>query len=542
MIIFKPFSLVSALLLLIPAYAFAWNNGNSFSYSSLAATAVISSSSGTSVTPSYQGISTSSDSYSYYTSQGITIPDSFMSILNKLDISQSVVPSEATIQNALKSAKDLNSKPLEGNAYKDQLIAPLCSILDSGKFSTDTTSLVLENLEMIAQNDKIDSEKKLKMIDPLINFTEKSIQSKTYTDRTLMCFHNSLREIFSDSQVSPIDKDKLANKLLNQSSSLWSENISIHSVLLALEGYLPTEDTSLKIKNTIIRFDQKMLSLSGADSDLTVINEIVRSLASVTQDSRLDKSTLLGIASSVQGWLDNPSISLSYSMTLSCLATLDSIAQNKNLDNTPEKNKIIDQIVSCGVNTQNKAIWEKYGVLVLVKPEVADLVNEALWQKIDTAIANIPADKRPTIISLQDVMSDGNKQESLSNVGSYDSAISTIDLKVNQALPFKNTYVYHEAGHHLQANAMTKDQISKWDELWLQSDGIEDFVEEYSTTNKDEDYATMMETVLNEYFLPDNQKTVLNRAKEQNKANDPTLLNKYLLAEDYWGIESSNTN
>ena len=548
-ILTKTIPFVSACVLLSHLPAFAWSNSSSFSNTRVASVGSTKAISAVSSTDTSSSRSWGSPAYYSSSSDLSSLPASFQSIISKFDISQSVVPSEATIQQGLTEALAINNNYLEGNEYKAAMIQPLCDILDSGKYSAKTNNLVLQNLAFISGNDRINAKDKLEMTDSLIDFMEESVQLKNYSDETLESFHNCLRYIFFDPGVSADERDKITSKLINQDSPLWGDAQVLYSVFIALEEYMVSEETGLDIKNTIIQFNIGMLNIINSTSNLIILNEFIRGLAAATQDSRLSKATLVEIKNAIQGVLNNTEITLGYSQNLSCLAVLYSIANNDKL-NTIEKKETLRTLINLGVNEQNKTIWEKYGTLVLVKPEVAAQVDNKTIQDLEKFIGEIPAGKRPMIVSLQDAPSvsltdsqnTGIQQGLLDLVGMYDSAVMTVDLTIDSSFSLKNDYVFHETSHSLQHNIMTTEQIEEWNRLWLESDSLDDFMEEYSTTNKAEDGATIMETVLKEYYLPDSQKTLLKRAQEQNEANDPTLLNKYRLAEACWGIPVSSIN
>jgi len=540
---------VSTCILISHLPAFAWSNNSSFSNTRVASIGSIKTISAVSSTETSSSRSWGSPASYSSSSEFSSLPASFQSIISKFDISQSVAPSEATIQQGLTEALAINNNYLEGNEYKAAMIQPLCDILDSGKYSAKTNNLVLQNLASISENYRINAKDKLKMTDSLIAFMEESAQLKNYSDETLVSFHNCLRHIFLDPGVSADERDKITSRLINQESPLWSDTKVLYSVFIALEKYMFSEETGLDIKNALIQFDIGMLNVADSTSNLIIEDEFIRGLAAATQDSRLSKATLVEIRNAVQGLLNNTEITLGYSQNLSCLAVLYSIANNDRL-NTIEKNETMQTLINLGVNEQNKTIWEKYGTLVLVKPEVAAQVDSKTIKDIEEFIGEIPAGKRPMIVSLQDAprisltdsQTKGIQQGLLDLVGMYDSEIMTVDITIDSSYSLRNSYIFHETGHFLQHNIMTTEQIEEWDRLWLESDSLDDFVEEYSTTNKAEDGATMMATVLKEYYLPDSQKTLLKRAQEQNEADDPTLLNKYRLAEACWGIPVSSVN
>jgi len=559
MIILKPSSLVSAFLLLIPAYAFAWNNGNSFSYSSLAATAVISSSSGTSVTPSYQGISTSSDSYSYYTSQGITIPDSFMSILNKLDISQNVVPSEATIQNALKSAKDLNSKPLEGNAYKYQLIAPLCTILNSDKFSTDTKLLALQNLAAIANNEKVDYKQKIDSIpEPVISYIKSQITEEKIDLETANSFSQILMGLFASTAGKDEKFVETFSLELFNDQTLRSNPDTLNSIFIAHINALLDPYMNQTQRDNLIDVFNSYLTQSTDNDDIYLYNNIILAIGAGIQNTAISNEKVNQIAQNlVDAFKNIPAVSKRYFIsgadTISddklqkmnidtfkvqkdCLGILLYMKNNMTISEDLETQ--IDDLALSLCPQENREFYKETGVLILKSPEVEN-ISLTVYADVKEIVSSISAAQRCPLISLQtQVLENDLNVENTTYKGTFSRASNTTLIKLNTELlsdpDIKQTlmeYISHENGHYVYNNILTSNQQETIKNLYLESTDVKDFVSEYGATNSGEDFATIYQSVRMDY-----SKDLFNRATTQGKNNDKTLLKKYELAQQVLAI------
>jgi len=552
-IIFKPFSFVSTFLLLIPVYAFAWNNGGSFSYSSLAATAVISSSSGTSVTPSYQGISTSSDSYSYYTSQGITIPDTFMSIISKFDISQSVVPSEATIQQGLKETLDFcNKNPLEGNEYKAAIIQPIMNLILSGNYSENTRDLALSNLYSIANNERIDYSQKSTMAEQLIQYMEKeitnTINGKTTAEsankgidtvgeilvalihsngitveeqKNILTLVDDNKTIYID---SPVDANIIIGILTNICVALVEDrnyplslrdidNIDIGKIELAhlLETSLDTNDNSyanIKVIN----------ALNGLLDDQNVVSQEVETI--------LDKTSYV---------LQNRAKD-NYSLKTTCLSTLTKLSTDKRLTED-SRNEAKELITTYGLNAYNRTLYQNNGVLLLAE-------NDGLYKSkavnILTSIIEVSPDKSPKTVSLQTQLPAMKNSENINGdsevVGQYlfDNDIMRLKIQDNYKDSTVRSTAIHEITHYIQDNLLTAEQKTELNSIWLEANDHTDFVRVYGETSMSDYLATTAEAVLSEHNSEN--KPILEQAQQQAANNDPTLLKMYNLAEEIWGL------
>jgi len=457
----------------------------------------------------------------------VAVPASFQAILNQLSS-----PLEATVTSGLNAALNLNKQPLEGNAYKDQLIAPLCNILNSGKFSTDTTSLALENLEMIATNDKININDKVDIVIPLLNFMEKSA---TWTEKDLVSFTYSLTSIIENPDTPQAVNDMIASRLFADESPLWYTPKGITYTLFALESYLATTNSDINIKNQIV--DYLLNELSGLDQSYTTsgIEAIIKDFGCALQDSRLDNTRKTNIVNIVLNVFNK--INPEYPAKRATLAVLMVVQNDSSIDLTI-RNNIKEVIVKQGVTSQNETIWNKYKVLVLIDPDIASQVNASVLQEIDKSLADTPEINRPFTIALQDTINDYAQQqnEDKSNIGNYETSTHLVILKINDAVSYDPKGLFHEISHYTQQEHMTKEEKDLWDQYWTASSDLKDFARKYGDTNKNEDLATIMEAVMAEHNLPDSQKTVYNRAKEQALAGDSTLMNKYIFGEKKWGF------
>ncbi len=536
---------LAILLLISPGIAFAvW--GEKFTTSFSAGTTISRSSASFSTPSSY---STSSDNSDYSTAQTFSIPASFQAIIDKFDISQAVVPAEATIQQGLQECLTfLNNSPLEGNDYKAAIIQPITGLLLSGNYSETTRKLCFSNLLEIVLNERIDYSQKSTMAEPLITYMENevtAVNNGTINAETGKSEITEIDTIFSgllqckDITVEE-QKDILVsvstNNLLYQDSAIQSFIVglkaSVYETLLEDTDYpLTLIDNSNKDRGKLALAHSLEQGIDQNNDPIFVAN-IISGLNALLKDSSLPPSEVSTVKEKTIFVLENRAGD-NYDLRMICLSTLMNLSKDTRLTEA-ERNEVKETISTYGLNDYNTITYNNTGVLLLSEnmtgypPVIADTLR------------SIPENKRPGFISLEkQITSDGklgNLVETDALHGTYCRPNDVIAIKVSDTYTdanYKST-VLHETTHYLENNVLTVEQKSALQSIWTEANDSTDFVNTLGQQNMSEYLATTAEAMLMEHDTAD--KPVLTRAQQQAANGDPTLLKIYELAQEVWNL------
>jgi len=536
---------LAILLLISPGIAFAvW--GEKFTTSFSAGTTISRSSASFSTPSSY---STSSDNSDYSTAQTFSIPASFQAIIDKFDISQAVVPAEATIQQGLQECLTfLNNSPLEGNDYKAAIIQPITGLLLSGNYSETTRKLCFSNLLEIVLNERIDYSQKSTMAEPLITYMENevtAVNNGTINAETGKSEITEIDTIFSgllqckDITVEE-QKDILVsvstNNLLYQDSAIQSFIVglkaSVYETLLEDTDYpLTLIDNSNKDRGKLALAHSLEQGIDQNNDPIFVAN-IISGLNALLKDSSLPPSEVSTVKEKTIFVLENRAGD-NYDLRMICLSTLMNLSKDTRLTEA-ERNEVKETISTYGLNDYNTITYNNTGVLLLSEnmtgypPVIADTLR------------SIPENKRPGFISLEkQITSDGklgNLVETDALHGTYCRPNDVIAIKVSDTYTdanYKST-VLHETTHYLENNVLTVEQKSALQSIWTEANDSTDFVNTLGQQNMSEYLATTAEAMLMEHDTAD--KPVLTRAQQQAANGDPTLLKIYELAQEVWDL------
>jgi len=536
---------LAILLLISPGIAFAvW--GEQFTTSFSAGTTISRSSASFSTPSSY---STSSDNSDYSTAQTFSIPASFQAIIDKFDISQAVVPAEATIQQGLQECLTfLNNSPLEGNDYKAAIIQPITGLLLSGNYSETTRKLCFSNLLEIVLNERIDYSQKSTMAEPLITYMENEVtavnngtinaetgKSEITEIDTIFCGLLQCKDITVEEQ-----KDILVsvstNNLLYQDSAIQSFIVglkaSVYETLLEDTDYpLTLIDNSNKDRGKLALAHSLEQGIDQNNDPIFVAN-IISGLNALLKDSSLPPSEVSTVKEKTIFVLENRAGD-NYDLRMICLSTLMNLSKDTRLTEA-ERNEVKETISTYGLNDYNTITYNNTGVLLLSEnmtgypPVIADTLR------------SIPENKRPGFISLEkQITSDGklgNLVETDALHGTYCRPNDVIAIKVSDTYTdanYKST-VLHETTHYLENNVLTVEQKSALQSIWTEANDSTDFVNTLGQQNMSEYLATTAEAMLMEHDTAD--KPVLTRAQQQAANGDPTLLKIYELAQEVWNL------
>jgi len=536
---------LAILLLISPGIAFAvW--GEQFTTSFSAGTTISRSSASFSTPSSY---STSSDNSDYSTAQTFSIPASFQAIIDKFDISQAVVPAEATIQQGLQECLTfLNNSPLEGNDYKAAIIQPITGLLLSGNYSETTRKLCFSNLLEIVLNERIDYSQKSTMAEPLITYMENevtAVNNGTINAETGKSEITEIDTIFSgllqckDITVEE-QKDILVsvstNNLLYQDSAIQSFIVglkaSVYETLLEDTDYpLTLIDNSNKDRGKLALAHSLEQGIDQNNDPIFVAN-IISGLNALLKDSSLPPSEVSTVKEKTIFVLENRAGD-NYDLRMICLSTLMNLSKDTRLTEA-ERNEVKETISTYGLNDYNTITYNNTGVLLLSEnmtgypPVIADTLR------------SIPENKRPGFISLEkQITSDGklgNLVETDALHGTYCRPNDVIAIKVSDTYTdanYKST-VLHETTHYLENNVLTVEQKSALQSIWTEANDSTDFVNTLGQQNMSEYLATTAEAMLMEYDTA--EKPVLTRAQQQAANGDPTLIKIYELAQEVWDL------
>jgi len=536
---------LAILLLISPGIAFAvW--GEKFTTSFSAGTTISRSSASFSTPSSY---STSSDNSDYSTAQTFSIPASFQAIIDKFDISQAVVPAEATIQQGLQECLTfLNNSPLEGNDYKAAIIQPITGLLLSGNYSETTRKLCFSNLLEIVLNERIDYSQKSTMAEPLMTYMENevtAVNNGTINAETGKSEITEIDTIFSgllqckDITVEE-QKDILVsvstNNLLYQDSAIQSFIVglkaSVYETLLEDTDYpLTLIDNSNKDRGKLALAHSLEQGIDQNNDPIFVAN-IISGLNALLKDSSLPPSEVSTVKEKTIFVLENRAGD-NYDLRMICLSTLMNLSKDTRLTEA-ERNEVKETISTYGLNDYNTITYNNTGVLLLSEnmtgypPVIADTLR------------SIPENKRPGFISLEkQITSDGklgNLVETDALHGTYCRPNDVIAIKVSDTYTdanYKST-VLHETTHYLENNVLTVEQKSALQSIWTEANDSTDFVNTLGQQNTSEYLATTAEAMLMEYDTA--EKPVLTRAQQQAANGDPTLIKIYELAQEVWDL------
>lgn len=537
------------LLLVSPGIAFAvW--GEQFSTSFSAGTAISRSSASFSTPSSY---STSSDDSDYLTAQTFSIPASFQAIIDKFDISQTVVPAEVTIQQGLQECLTfLNNSPLEGNDYKAAIIQPITGLLLSGNYSETTRGLCFSNLLEIVLNERIDYSQKSTVVEPLITYMENevtavnngTISAETGINEiseidTIFCGLLQCKDITVEEQ-----KDILVsittNNVLYQDSAIkpfiLGLKSSVYETLMEDTDYpLTLIDNSNKDRGKLALAHSLENAIDQTDS-LTAISNVISGLNALLKDPRLPSSEVSTIKDKTIFVLEDRAGD-NYDLRMVCLSTLMNLSKDTRLTEA-ERNAVKETISTYGLNNYNTTIYEDTGVLVLSQ-NMADYRSQAATV-IAATLSSTPENKRPGFISLEKQITSSGKLGSIVETnalhGTYCRPNDVIAVKVSDTYTdtnYKST-VLHETTHYLENNILTAEQKTTLQFIWTEANDSTDFVNTLGQQNTSEYLATTAEAVLMEYNAAD--KPLLTRAQEQAASGDPTLLKMYNFAKEIWGL------
>ena len=550
-ILTKTVPFVSACILIFHLPAFAWSNNSSFSntrVASIGSTKAISAISSTETSSSRSWGSPASYSSS---SEFSSLPASFQSVISKFDISQSVVPSEATIQQGLTEALAINNNYLEGNEYKAAMIQPIMNLLLSGDYSASTKELALSNLYSIATNERIDYSQKSEMAGELIEYMERTVTGTINGTSDAESAGNDIKrtdailvKLIRDSGISIEEqKDILIaitnNKIIYKSSPIRTITAGVMTdIYRALISDKDYPLTWIDDSNT----DRGKLSLAHL-LEKTAINYnnvflstgTMWALNTLLDDTTLSSEEVNTILVTTQYILENQS-EQDYSLETACLSTLMKLSGDTRL-NEESRIKIQELITSYGLNTYNRSLYQDNQVLLLA--EDTSLYGSKAVAILTGVIESVP-DKSPAIISLQQEVISSLESENIDNnleaSGLYDSDSDIVEIKVkdsNSNYAYSTT-VIHEFTHYIEDNLMTTEQKSELNNIWLEADDALDFVREYGQTSRSDYLATTAEAVWTE--RNSGSKPVLERAQQQATNGDPALLKMYNLAQEIWGL------
>jgi len=537
------------LLLVSPGIAFAvW--GEQFSTSFSAGTAISRSSASFSTPSSY---STSSDDSDYLTAQTFSIPASFQAIIDKFDISQTVVPAEVTIQQGLQECLTfLNNSPLEGNDYKAAIIQPITGLLLSGNtYSNKTIDLALSNLYSIASNQRIDYSQKSVLPGQLIKYMEKLVNSSIAGTKdsesanqemdkigdTLVILLQS-GEITVEQQkeiLTQVYDDTIRYKDSPVNSSISGMLSIIFAVLIEDKDYPLTLIDDSNMDRGKLELAHLLESALDTNNRVNFSNTVINALNGLLDDKNLPSNKVEWILD-ITGSILQDRAGESYSLKANCLSTLTKLSNDTRLPDNRRK-EAENLISTYGLNTYNSTLYEENGVLAITEDNT--LYNSKAVNIVTELITTSP-EQTPRIISLDEELPIAIDSESMDNneqaVGLYIFNNDLVHLKIQDDYK-DSTYVIayiHEATHYKEDNVMTDEQKDRLTSIWQSADGENDFARAYGQTSKSDFLATAAEAVWTERDLA--EKPVLAQAQKQAASGDPTLLGIYELAQEMWNL------
>ncbi|GEM_PF-1872861 len=172
------------------------------------------------------------------------------------------------------------------------------------------------------------------------------------------------------------------------------------------------------------------------------------------------------------------------------------------------------------VNERNERIWNEFSVFVMENQRELSEADEEVFYSV---LSSLPEDMLPPLIIFEE-------DTAIPSLGGYDVFSRKVMMRTNNP-----KVLFHEIGHFVDYNGLSREENRQWEELWGSSRRIEDYGKPDGIANRTEDFA-----VLYDSYVTDTLGFTLQTIENTRESGRDVRLRKIEFMAELFSHESSS--